>query len=131
MRIHLQRFHFESMILKNLLFSDEPRNSNVNKSSSPDPDLGLFLDAFATCDGFTFNVTRTAGPPAPAELQIRSASQWAVLSRDLVEDLLDQVHSFGLISTSQFFTHADFAFLQHTKMMALSIEISWLSLSLG
>ena len=76
----------------------------MNKSSSPDPDLGLFLDAFATCDGFTFNVTRTAGPPAPAELQIRSASQWAVLSRDLVEDLLDQVHSFGPISASQILT---------------------------
>jgi hypothetical protein len=49
------------------------------------------LDAFVTCDDFTFNVTRMAGPPAPDELKLRSASQWAVLSRDLVQDLLDQV----------------------------------------
>ena len=76
------------------LFSDEPRNINVNKSSSPDPDLGLFLDAFVTCNGFTFNVTRTAGPPAADDLKLRSASQWAVLSRDLVEDMLDQVDIF-------------------------------------
>ncbi len=79
---------------------DELRNANVKKDSSPDenlgPDanLGLFQDSFLTCDAFTFNVTWMAGPPSPDELKIRSASQWAILSRDLVEDLVDQVKYF-------------------------------------
>jgi hypothetical protein len=42
-----------------------------------------------------------AGPPSPDELKIRSASQWAILSRDLVEDLVDQVQYLNFDFKSQ------------------------------
>ena len=76
--------------------SDELRNANIKKNSTPDPwELGLNIDAYMSCDGFTYNVTRMAGPPTPEELKIRSASQWAILSRDFVEDLVNQVSNLS------------------------------------
>ena len=47
--------------------SDTLRNADVKKNSTPDPGLGLYLDAYLTCDGFTYNVTRTQGPPTPGK----------------------------------------------------------------
>jgi hypothetical protein len=99
-----KQFSFTCKTIQN---RDELRNANVKKDSSPDenlgPDanLGLFQDSFLTCDAFTFNVTWMAGPPSPDELKIRSASQWAILSRDLVEDLVDQVQYLNFDFKSQ------------------------------
>ena len=42
------------------------KNVNV-KVDSPDVDLGIFLDAYLTCDGFTYNITRMFGPPPPGD----------------------------------------------------------------
>ena len=53
-------------------------------------DMGMHADACWTCDGFTFNVTRANGPPPFTEIRLRGASQWATLSRSMVEHLLDQ-----------------------------------------
>jgi hypothetical protein len=51
---------------------------------------GLLLESWYSCDGFTFNVTRHGGVPTSDKFKMASASQWSVLSRHLVEDLLDQ-----------------------------------------
>ena len=53
-------------------------------------DQGLCWESWYECDGFTFNVTRTAGQPTARVLEIKTTSQWATLSRSLVEHLLDQ-----------------------------------------
>jgi len=37
------------------------------------------------------HMKRMFGPPLVSDLQLRTASQWAVLSRDLVIDMVDQV----------------------------------------
>ena len=80
-------------IIFNFFSSEELRNANIKKNSTPDPwELGLNIDAYMSCDGFTYNVTRMAGPPTPEDLKIRSASQWAILSREFVEDLVNQVN---------------------------------------
>lgn len=57
----------------------------------------LYLDAYHACDGFTYNITRRPNKkgqktflPGFEELKLASASQWSVLARHLVEDLLDQ-----------------------------------------
>ena len=50
---------------------------------------GLDHSAFYACGGFTFNVSHRAYPPGSKEIKIASASQWSVLSRHLIEDLLD------------------------------------------
>jgi hypothetical protein len=60
------------------------RNDDLSK------DQGLCWEAWYECDGFTYNVTRTAGQPTAEELQIKTTSQWATLSRELVERLLNQ-----------------------------------------
>ena len=53
-------------------------------------DQGLCWEAWYECDGFTYNITRTAGQPTAEVLEIKTTSQWATLSRELVEHLLDQ-----------------------------------------
>ena len=63
---------------------DKPRNYNLTI------DQGLCKEAWASCDAFTYNITRGYGMPKMSELTIRTASQWATLSREFVEDLLDQ-----------------------------------------
>jgi hypothetical protein len=57
--------HFQNLII--ICFSDTLRNADVKKGSVPDPELGLYLDAYLTCDGFTYNVSRTLGPPTPGK----------------------------------------------------------------
>ena len=51
---------------------------------------GLLLDSYYTCNRFTFNVTRHGGGPEMSDLKFVTGSQWTILSRQLVEDLLDQ-----------------------------------------
>ena len=67
------------------LFGSEPRNSDLTPETQR-----LCLDGFASCGGFTYNVTRMHGQPTAEELPIMGGSQWATLSRQLVEDLMDQ-----------------------------------------
>ena len=65
-------------------FHGNVRNENLEN------DQGLCWEAWYECDGFTYNVTRTGGQPPAEVLKIKTTSQWATLSRDLVEHLLDQ-----------------------------------------
>ena len=65
-------------------FHGNVRNENLEN------DQGLCWEAWYECDGFTYNVTRTGGQPTAEVLKIKTTSQWATLSRDLVEHLLDQ-----------------------------------------
>ena len=65
-------------------FHGNIRNLDLTK------DQGLCWEAWYECDGFTYNVTRTAGQPTSETLEIKTTSQWATLSRSLVEHLLDQ-----------------------------------------
>lgn len=65
-------------------------------------DQGLCWEAWYECDGFTYNITRTAGQPTADVLQIKTTSQWATLSRDLVEHLLDQQSHPALWRTFDF-----------------------------
>ena len=65
-------------------FHGNVRNEDLTK------DQGLCWEAWFECDGFTYNVTRTAGQPVASVLEIKTTSQWATLSRPLVEHLLDQ-----------------------------------------
>ena len=50
----------------------------------------ILTDTYYSCGGFTYNITRHAGPPDSEQIKMASASQWSVLSRHLVEDLLDR-----------------------------------------
>ena len=63
---------------------------NAPNQMDPEAMKGLHLEAFYACDGFTFNVTRHGKPLLFSDMKMASASQWSVLSRHLVEDLLDQ-----------------------------------------
>lgn len=63
---------------------------NAPFQADNDPMGGLLLDAYYTCNRFTFNVTRHGGNPEMADIKFAGASQWSVLARQLVEDLLDQ-----------------------------------------
>ena len=65
-------------------FHGNIRNADLTK------DQGLCLEAWYECDGFTYNVTRAGGQPTSEILEIKTTSQWATLSRNLVEHLLDQ-----------------------------------------
>ena len=65
-------------------FHGNIRNADLTK------DQGLCWEAWFECDGFTYNVSRTAGQPRAETLEIKTTSQWATLSRVLVEHLLDQ-----------------------------------------
>ena len=65
-------------------FHGNVRNADLTQ------DQGLCWEAWYECDGFTYNVTRTAGQPTAERLEIKTTSQWATLSRSLVEHLLDQ-----------------------------------------
>ena len=56
-----------SELVSHFFCSDTLRHADVKKNSTPDPGLGLYLDAYLTCDGFTYNVTRTQGPPTPGK----------------------------------------------------------------
>ena len=102
-------------------YSEELRNANVKKNGTADHDLGLYLDAYVTCDGFTYNVTRMAGPPPPEELKLRSASQWAILSRDFVEDLVDQVLSISDLLSNFYVSFCKNNFIYHLLSFLLNI----------
>ena len=65
-------------------FHGNVRNEDLTK------DQGLCWEAWYECDGFTYNITRTAGQPTSKVLEIKTTSQWATLSRTFVEHLLDQ-----------------------------------------
>ncbi|XP_069183933.1 uncharacterized protein [Procambarus clarkii] len=55
------------------------RNKDMNA------DQGLVLDVWHGCEGYVYNVTRAGGQPYPEEIPIHTGSQWAVMSRDLVD----------------------------------------------
>ena len=65
-------------------FHGNVRNEDLTK------DQGLCWEAWYECDGFTFNITRSAGQPIAEVLEIKTTSQWATLSREMIEHLLDQ-----------------------------------------
>ena len=50
----------------------------------------FLTDTYYSCEGFTYNITRHGGSPDSEQIKMASASQWSVLSRHLVEDLLDR-----------------------------------------
>ncbi|KAG7157410.1 Xylosyltransferase 1-like [Homarus americanus] len=55
------------------------RNNDMNA------DQGLVLDVWHGCEGYVYNVTRGGGQPYPEEIPIYTGSQWAIMSRELVE----------------------------------------------
>jgi hypothetical protein len=61
-------------------------------------DKNLWKDAMLGCDDFVFNVTSHMGMPDPDDLGVISGSQWAALSRDLVEDILNKKYADLFVS---------------------------------
>ncbi len=61
----------------------QPRNQVKGKE-------GLAMEAYLACNGFVYNVTRTNGQPSIDDMEVWTASQWSSISRELIEEYLDQ-----------------------------------------
>ena len=63
-------------------FQGNVRNEDLTQ------DQGLCWESWYECDGFTFNITRTAGQPTSRVLEIKTTSQWATLSRSVLSRIV-------------------------------------------
>ncbi|XP_076054991.1 uncharacterized protein LOC143033436 isoform X2 [Oratosquilla oratoria] len=72
---------------------------NINLTA----DQGLALDVWHGCQGYVYNVTRSAGQPPPEDLKIYTGSQWSLVGYNLAAYSVDPAKRWDIIN--RFYYH--------------------------